>query len=189
MRACVGILISALAVGCASSSTQATGGLTPAELGNRIRVRIEGRDLPGITSADYFLHWMIVGPDGRREAFRTLVVATSGSEDICGAIGIRAQQRFDAGRVEYVESLHGDDLRLVHDVVLPPGHSLCLDRGCYYAYRVIDSGSTMAADLLPEIRLGAITADGARYVEVRATDGLILARASLPAGWPTGGSR
>lgn len=172
------LLLSFLA-GCATSTDP-----TPSQLGTRLRVRIEGREIPSITSADYFVFLMIRGPDGRVEGIKTLTPESTASEGLSLMIGTRIESRFSLPDLRLTETIHAADPSLAEDIVLPEGYTLCFAPGSFYAYRIIDNGQTMAADLAPEIRLGAITADGSRYIEVRPTAGPVIPRATTPPGWP-----
>ena len=165
-------------------SACATAGPARPELGDRIRVRIEGRGHEkSITTADYFLYLVLRSPDGRLAATRIYAPDTIESEGAALILGKRFEGLFDLPKVELAETRHGDP-RCAHDVVLPPGYSLCFDPDTYFAYRIADGTRTMHADRAAEIRLGVITADGAGYVELEAADGPPIERATDPHGWP-----
>jgi hypothetical protein len=159
-------------------------GPAPESLGNRIRVRIDGRGRePSITTADYFLYLMVRGPDGRLHATRIHAPETAESEGMSLVIGKHIEKLCELPKVELVETLHGDP-RCAEDIVLAPGYTLSFAPGSYYAYRIVDRTRTMHADRAAEIRLGMITADGSRYLELEAADGPPLERATDPPGWP-----
>jgi len=159
-------------------------GPTPAELGNRIRIRIAGRGkVPSITTADYFLYLMVRGPDGGIAATRLLAPETMESEGLSLILGKRIEALFELPDVELTETLHGDP-SCGEDIVLPAGCTLCFAPGSYYAYRIVDRSRIMTADLAPEIQLGVITADGSRYVELQPAAGPALERAKDPPSWP-----
>ena len=183
MRPCLAVLV-VLFAGCAAGADPA-----PLALGNRIRVRIEGRgEVPSITTADYFLYLTVRGPDGTRWATRVLAPETAESEGMSLFVGKHIEKKCDLPDVELTETLHGDR-SCCEDIVLAPGYTLCFDPGSYYSYRIVDRGQTMIAERQAEIRLGAITADGSRYVEVEGADGPPLERAADPPGWPLAGTR
>lgn len=159
---------------------------TPAELGDRVRIRIDGRnrEVPSITTADYFLSFVALGPDGQRKACRVYAPESAESEGLSLSVGSRIFRVFAReGWPDLGETRHGDPA-LCEDLVLPPGVSLCFEPGTCFAYRIVDHGLTMAADLDPEIRIGQIRADGSGYVELQPGAGPVLPRADDPPNWP-----
>ena len=161
----------------------------PDELGNRIRVRVAGRGtVPSITTADYFLYFVVRGPDGRRASLRVLASETAESEGTALFLGKKIEVLLDLPRVQVVETLHGDT-DCAEDIVLAPGCSLCFEPGSHYAYRIVDRSWRMAADRDPELHVGMITADGTGYVELQPASGPLLQRAQDPPGWPPAGVR
>jgi len=175
----LGALLLIGAAGCASATRP-----SPAELGNRVRVRIVSRgDIPSITTADYRLLLMLRTPDGRLETFGVHAPATSDCESIAGALAVKIRSVF-ALPVVFCESLRADDPTLVHDFVLPAGYTLDFTPGRFYAYRVADPSRRKVADLAPEIRIGQITADGGRYLELQPTAGPEVRGSADPPGWP-----
>lgn len=159
---------------------------TAPELGDRVRIRIDGRDpaVPSITTADCFLSFLVLGPDGERRPIRAYAPEASESEGLSLIVGHRIHVAIGReGWPDLGETRHGDP-RLCEDLVLPPGTSLCFEPGTCFAYRIVDRGPTMRADLAPEIRIGQIRADGTGYVEMETSDGPELERAADPPGWP-----
>ena len=180
---CSPLAIAVLFAGCAAS------GPAPESLGNRIRVRIEGRgNEKSITTADYFLYVTVRGPDGKLSATRLYAPATMDSEGMSLITGKHIEKLCDLPRIELKETLHGDP-RCAEDVVLAPGYTLCFEPGSYFAYRIVDRTRTMTADRAAEIRLGMITADGSSYVELESADGPAIERATDPPGWPLAGTK
>lgn len=173
----------ALLAGCAAAPPPMP---RPDELGDRVRIRIVGRnpDVPSITTADCFLSFVALGPDGQRKACRVYAPESAESEGLSLVVGSRIFRVFDReGWPDLGETRHGDPT-LGEDLVLPPGVSLCFEPGSCFAYRIVDHGPTMAADLDPEIRIGQLRADGSGYVELQPVAGPDLPRAADPPGWP-----
>ncbi len=153
------------------------------ELGSRVRVRIVSRgEIPSITTARYRLLVGIRGPDGRVEGFGVSAPEYAESESIGGALAIKFVSVLELPDLESPESLHGEP-ELVHDFVLPKGYALDFTPGRFFAYRVIGD-DRLVADLAPEIRIGQITADGSRYLELTPTAGPDLGESDDPPGWP-----
>jgi len=158
---------------------------SPADLSNRIRVRIDSREIPTITTADYFIYAVVRGPDGTRRGVNAYAPAYISSEGLSLMLGMKIERTFQLPDIELEETLKIEP-SLAEDILLPDGYTLCFEPGTFYAYRIIDAGRTMAADLAPEIRLGQLTKDGTSYVEVAASNGPILKRAATPPNWPPG---
>lgn len=176
--------LSLLALGAlASCATSHPSVPTPDELGNRLRVRIAGRDVLSITSADYFLYAVVRGPDGERRGVNVLAPESASSEGLSLGLGMDIRRTFGLPDIEIAETLITEQ-NLSEDILLPDGYTLCFEPGTFYAYRIIDHGKTMAADLDPEVRLGSIRADGRHYFEVEPSDGPVIKRAATPPGWP-----
>lgn len=156
----------------------------PDELADRVRVRIAGREIPSITSADYFLFFVVQGDDGRGEPIRVLATHYTSCEGLSLVAGSRVWFAFDQeGWPELGPSRHGP-ADLCADFALPPGTRLCFEPGTFFAYRIVDEGPTMVADLDPEISIGQLRADGSGYVELPPSAGPELPRAQDPPGWP-----
>lgn len=168
-----------------TACVQSPGLPSPTDLGNRIRVRIDGREIPSITTADYFIYAAVRGPDGTRHGVDLYAPAYSSSEGLSLGLGMRIARTFELPDTELEESLKTEP-SLAEDILLPDGYTLCFEPGTFYAYRIIDHGPTMAADLAPEIRLGQLTKDGTSYVEVAPSSGPIIKRAAPPPNWPPG---
>ena len=161
----------------------------PAELGNRLRVRIASRgDVPSITTAGYWLLLVLRDPEGRLVSFGDYCPKWSDSESCIGSLGVKAHSLLDLPGSEAAESRHGDR-ELCHDVILPQGYTLSFAPGHHYAYRDGTGDRAWVADAAPEVRIGQITADGSRYVELTASDGPPLAGDQLPPNWPPAGVR
>lgn len=170
--------------GCAAEP-----GSVSESLGNRLRVRIEGRGQEkSITTADYFLYLMFRCPDGTLAETRIYAPEFAESEGMSLDIGTHIERYHDPARVRLEETLHGDP-RCCHDIVLPAGVSISFEPGSYFAYRIVDHTRMMRVDRDAEIRLGMITADGSRYVEVESADGPPIERATDPPGWQLAGAR
>lgn len=161
---------------------------TRADLANRMRIRIEGREIPSITTADYFIYCVVEGPDGTRRGIDVLAPESSSSEGLSLQIGMDIRSAFELPDIELGETIGGEP-NFSEDIMLPPGFMLCFEPGTFYAYRIIDHSRTMAADLAPEIRLGQLRKDGLAYYEVQASDGPNLERAKSPPNWPPVNSR
>ena len=155
---------------------------SPDELGNRLRVLVTGREVESITTADYFLFLMVRAPDGTRTGINTYVPGYGSSGGMALGISVYIERRCDLPDLELIDKPGKNPVWC--DIVLPKGYSLCLEPGSHYAYRIVDHGPTMAADLNAEIHLLASSKDGTRYYEVAASDGPVLKRAATPPGWP-----
>lgn len=186
------LLVAAVGAGCAASpkdgdaaaSPTPTRSPAPADLADRVRIRIAGREIPSITSADYFLFFVVLGEDGRREPIRVLATLYMSSGGLALAAGSQVWFTFDQEDwPELDSSRHGPE-DLCEDFGLPPGTRLCFEPGTFFAYRIVDEGPTMVADLDPEIWIGQLRADGSGYVELQPSDGPELPRAQDPPDWP-----
>ncbi len=156
---------------------------TRPELGNRLRIRIHGREVPSITSVDYFVFLKVEGPDGRRHPIRIRVPESSGSEGLTFVLANAIEERTDLGELAITESLHTSGADLSEDVLLPEGWRLCFGDGEFHVFQIPFGQREIVADPAPEVRVGSITADGARYVEVHATTGPAIPIGGRPAGW------
>tara|TARA_R110002094_G_scaffold64192_7_gene74500 strand:- start:2 stop:559 length:558 start_codon:yes stop_codon:yes gene_type:complete len=176
----IAAMLLALLSACATHHAAAP---PPEALGNRIRVRIEGREVDSITSADYFLYLMVRAPDGKRTGINALGPESVSAPGMALGLASIIRMRCDLPNLELIDPTASDP-KWSTDIVLPPGYTLCCEPGSFYAYRIIEGGPTMAADLNPEVRISAIRADGTRYFEVPPSDGPLLKRAAMPPGWP-----
>jgi hypothetical protein len=153
-------------------------------MGQRIRVRIAGRGQePSITSAEHRIFLVLRRPDGRTVPMRMHSPQYDESEGLCGSIGVRAESLLDLSESTFAESLHGA-APLVHDLVLPPGHTVVGAPGAFFVCRQVAGTNRFVAEADPEIRLGQITADGSRYVELTPGRGIEVTYETDPPGWP-----
>jgi hypothetical protein len=130
---------------------------------------------------------VVRGPDGRTQAFGVAAFEYSESEGIAGELGVKIQDVYGLPPLVFAESLHAEDPALVHDFLLPAGYTLDFAPGHFYAYRVDRPRQRMIADLAPEIRLGQVSADGSRYLELQPSAGPDLVGSEDPPGWPPRG--
>lgn len=157
--------------------------------GQRLRVRIAGRGQePSITSAEHRIFVLLRAPDGRILPWREHSPAYDESEGLCGSIGVRLGSLLElptSGVPSWtlVESRQGN-APLVHDLVLPPGCTIVDAPGSFFVCRRVAGTDRFVVDADPEIRLGRLTADGSRYVELApGRDGEVTFETDPP-GWP-----
>ncbi|MCA8952859.1 MAG: hypothetical protein KDE27_25340 [Planctomycetes bacterium] len=171
-----------LLAGCSSVPPRPT----RADLGDRVRIRIDGRDpaASSITTADYFLFFLVIDVDGGRRPVRANTTLCASSEGIALGISTDVFGALDRELWAEIDETSRGDHELCEDFVLPPGTMLCFEPGTCFAYRIVDEGPRMVAELAPEVRIGQIRADGSDYVELQPVDGPELPRAADPPGWP-----
>ena len=174
-------LIALVLAACAAAPDPA-----PAELGNRIRITVEGRGRePSITTADYWLLFVVRDANGRRLSLGVHASEWADSASVAGELGAKIQSALETPPVRTDETLQGIPEQ-AHDIVLPPGIALCFEAGCHYAYRVVDA-NRREAELQPEIRVAMLSADSTGYVELRPGAGPPIGPAQLPPNWPPAG--
>lgn len=158
---------------------------SPVELGNRIRVRVEGRGAEStITSADHHLLFVVRAANGRRVALGVFVPEYADSASVAGGLAAKIASVF-ATDGHVVETRHGSASHC-EEVDLPPGFALCFEPGCHYVYRVGSDGRR-EPDLEPEIRLEMLAADGSSYVPLRPTRGTVFGPDDALPHWPPPG--
>lgn len=153
------------------------------QLDNRIRVRVVGRESESVLSADHFVFLTVCGPDGTRFGSRSRITIATSSEGIALGLSVNIERSADLADLAF-EEVPDSVSKWTTDIVLPTGYTLCFDPGSYYVYRIVDFGKTMAADLNPEVRIGAPSKDGAQYFELQPSAGPLLKVAAMPPGWP-----
>lgn len=151
---------------------------TPAELGQRVRVRVDGREIDSILTRDCFVFFAVLCPDGTRVPMRIRAPASSGCEGLSLIVANEITMRCSCGDLDLVPAQHGPKDQ-VADLVLPDGYALDFTPGSYLVY-AIAADRTATADTGPELRLGQIAADGTRYVELSPASGPKLALHGRP---------
>jgi hypothetical protein len=77
---------------------------TPEELRNRVRLRVEGRDVESITSADYFFDPMVRAPNGKLTGAHTSFDESHGSNHVALAMSGAIQMRCELPVLERVDA-------------------------------------------------------------------------------------
>ena len=163
-------LVALLAVLSACASPTSSVAPPPDQIGNRVRILIEGRDVESITSADYFLYCVVRTREGQRHGIRTLLPESVSSPGSALSIATGIERKCGLPDVEIREGTDKDP-KWSSEFVLPEGYSLCCELGAFYAYRIVDGGPAMRADLTPEVRLQVSSQDGSSYFDVPPSDG------------------
>jgi len=155
---------------------------TADQLGQRVRLRVAGREIASILTQDYFVFFAVLDQQGQRVPMRIRVPESGGSKGMSLAFANIITMRCDCGDLDLVPSRHGDDPECVADLVLPDGYALDFSPGSYVVYEVHED-RTLTVDRAPELRLAQITRDGSRYIELPAHNGPDLAIDGRPPGF------
>lgn len=176
------LLVLSAALGAYSSEPQWRD--TPIGFGDRLRIVIEGREIPSILTEDHFAYFVVDRPDGDPVPCKVLASETMSTDGASLVFELSIGARTGVDSLGSAESLPLDDIPAdqSHDVVLPEGWHLSRRIGDTFVFRMVDG--LMVADDEVELRLSMSSERNATYLPVTPSPSDPLPRAQAPASWP-----
>ena len=175
------LVLSAITSCCASEPEWRS---TPIGLGNRVRVTIEGTDIPSILDQDHFAYFVVDRPDGDPVPCQILIMETGSAPGASLVLWKSLEMKLDGVTLSSAESLPLDTMpaNQSHDVILPDGWHLSLRQGDTYVFRVVDG--KMIVDDKVQLGLWASGEGNTSYLRTSPAPSAPLPRAAEPDGWP-----